>query len=340
MIQFRVICRCLGRTSVELLNFSSRGDTSVPHERLVAYLLALSSPSLVQPTPHPPLFRKTNKPANMGSAFSFVSSGTVLTVLFVAVTFAYGYYSSQIREPSPESRLALPKEKSKHSSSLKKKSKKKQAVGKEVVTSAAEEEDVKLPGSEPSTSSGTKSKSDEQKPTVVSFPTVIPGGFGGDSATSAVEHDTDAGSSVKPKKKKKGKSKKTGTEGAGSGAQIEEKSDAASPAESSTLGRSASTRKRQPQLGEAGAAGLDDSEAWTRVESRRKPKSQPKDSKGGSQDASDAGITTSATGNSSPATEDEASPTPELDAPSVSKENRRTLAEKLIPKPRKTGVEE
>ena len=277
----------------------------------------------------------------MGSAFSFVSSGTVFTVLFVALTFAYGYYSSQIREPSPESRFVLPKEKSKHSSSLKKKSKKKQAVGKEVVTSAAEEsEDVKFPGSEPSTSSAVKSKSEDSKPTVVPFPTVIPGGFGGDSTASAVEHDTDAGGPAKSKKKKKGKSKKAGTEGAGSGAQVEEKSDAAGPAESSTLGRSASVRKRQSQLGEGGGAGLEDSEAWTRVESRRKAKSQPTDSKGGPQDASDAGITTSVTGNSSPATEDEAGPTPEANASSASKENRRTLAEKLTPKPRKTGVEE
>ena len=276
----------------------------------------------------------------MGSAFSFVSSGTILTILVVAVTFSYGYYSSQIREPSPESRLALPKEKSKHSSSLKKKPKKKQAVGKEAVTSTAEEsEDVKLPGSEPSTSSGVK-KSDEPKPTVVSFPTVIPGGFGGDSAASTVEHDTDAGSSVKPKKKKKGKSKKAGTEGAGSSARVEEKSDAASPAESSTLGHPAGVRKRQSQLGGAGSAGLDDSEAWTRVESKRKQKSQPADSKGGPQDASDAGITTSVTGNSSPPTEDEVGPRPEPDVSSGPKENRRTLAEKLIPKPRKTGVEE
>jgi hypothetical protein len=267
----------------------------------------------------------------MGSAFSFISSGTVLTVLFVAVLVAYGYYSSEIRQPSPDSNLILPKEKH----SLRKKSKKKQAASKEVVTSAAEE-DVKLPGSEPPTSSGAKSKSDELKPTVVSFPTVIPGGFGGDSATSAVEQDTDAGGSEKPKKKKKkGKSKKVGMEGTGSTIQAEDKSDAGGPAESSSLGRSASSRKRPPQLGEAGGAGLDDSEAWTRVESRRKLKSQPADSKGGPQDVtSDAGITTSVTGNSSPATEDEP------DGSSASKENRKTLAEKLIPKPRKTGVEE
>jgi len=257
----------------------------------------------------------------MGSAFSFVSSGTVLTILVVAVGFAYLVYPGQTGEHPPGSGLALAKEKSKHPSSSKKKSKKKQAVTKEVVTSAAEE-DVKLPGSEPSTSSGAKSKLDEQKPTV------IPGGFGSDATASAVEHDTDAGGSGKPKKKKKGKSKKARREGTGSSAQVEEKSDAADPAEFSSLGRS------------AGGAGLDP-EAWTRVESRRKPKSQPTDSKSGPQDGtSDAGITTSVTGNSSPATEDEAGPIPQPDASSVSKENRKTLAEKLIPKPRKTGVEE
>ena len=278
----------------------------------------------------------------MGSAFSFVSSGTVLTVLVVAVGFSYQFYSSQTREPSPNFALTMPKEKSKHSSSVKRKSKKKQAVTKEVTTSAAEEEDLKLPGSEPSTSSGAKSKLDEPKPTIVSFPTVIPGGFGGDSTASAVEQDTDAGASGKQKKKKKkGKSKKAGTEGAESGVQVEERSDVAGPAESSSLGRSASSKKRQSQLAEVGGAGLDDSEVWTRVESRRKPKPQPTGSKSGPQDAtSDAGITTSVTGNSSPATEDEAGPAPQPDDSSASKENRRTLAEKMVPKSRKTGVEE
>ena len=276
----------------------------------------------------------------MGSAFSLVSSGTVFTVLVVSVGFAYFFYSGQIREPAPDSILTLPKEKSKQSSSLKKKSKKRPVVTKEVDTSAAEETDLKVPGSEPSTSSAVKSKSDEQKPTVVSFPTVVPGSFGGDT-TSAVEQDTDAGASVKPKKKKKGKSKKAVTEGSGFSGQVEEKSDATGPEESSPLGRSASTRRRQTQLGETGGTGLDDSEAWTRVESRRKPKSQPQDSNGPPQDTvSDAGITTSVTGNSSPATEDEAASTAQPGPPSASKENRKTLAEKLTPKPRKTGVEE
>ena len=275
----------------------------------------------------------------MGAAFSLVSSTTVITVLVVSVGFAYLFHTSQIREPSPNSILAPPKEK--QSSSLKKKPKKKQAVTKEVETSATEETEVKVPGSEPSTSYGVKSKSDEQKPTVVSFPTVVPGAFGGDTTTSAVEQDTDAGAAAKPKKKKKGKSKKTVTEGAGSSGQIGEKSDTVGPAESSSLGRSASSKKRQSQLGEEGGPGLEDSEAWTRVESRRKPKSQPSDSKGGPQDTvSDAGITTSVTGNSSPATDDEAGPPTQPKPSSTSKDNRRTLAEKSVPKPRKTGVEE
>lgn len=273
----------------------------------------------------------------MGAAFSFVSSTTVITILVLSVGFAYIFYSGQIREPFPRSIPTAPKEK--RSSSLKKKSKKKQAVAREVETSAVEEADVQVPGSEPSTSSGIKSKSDEQKPTVVPFPTVVPGSFGGDTTTSAVEPDTDAGASVKSKKKKKGKSKKAVTEGAGSGAQAEEKSDAAGPAESSSLGHSASSKKRQSHLGTEGGAGLDDSEAWTRVESKRKPKSQPSDSKGQPQDTvSDAGITTSVTGNSSP--DDDAGPVTQPESSSVSKDNRRTLAEKLTPKPRKTGVEE
>ena len=278
----------------------------------------------------------------MGAAFSLLSSGPVLTVLVVSVGFAYLYHTSQIREPFQDSALAYPEEKSKPSSSLKKKSKKKQEVTREVETSAAEDSaDVKVPGSEPSTSSAVTSRSVERRPIVMSCLSIVPGGFGGDTTTSAVEQDTDAGSSVKPKKKKKkGKSKKAVTEEAGSSGQVEEKSDAASPPESSTLGRSASGKKRL-QLGEAGSAGLDDSEMWTRVESRRKLKSQPSDSKGGPQDAvSDAGITTSVTGNSSPATEDEADPVTQPESSSGPKENRKTLAEKLTPKPRKTGVEE
>lgn len=275
----------------------------------------------------------------MGSAFSFVSSGTVLTVLVVAVGFAYQYYSSQTQEPSPNLRLTLPKDQSKHSGSLKKKSKKKQAATKEVATSGAEE-DVKLPGSEPSPSSGIKSKSEEHKPTVLSFPTVVPGGFGGDTTSSAVEQDTDAGGSGKQKKKKKkAKSKKAGAGGAGSSVQVEEKSDPAGPAESSSLGRSAGNKRLHTQLAVAGGTGLDDSEAWTRVESKRKPKSQPTDSKGNPQDAtSDAGITTSVTGTSSLVSEDEAS-APQPDASSASEDNRGTLTEKVVPKPRKVGVE-
>ena len=276
----------------------------------------------------------------MGSAFSFVSSGTVLTVLVVAVGFAYQYYSSQTQEPSPNLRLTLPKDQSKHSGSLKKKSKKKQVATKEVATSGAEEEDIKLPGSEPSPSSGIKFKSDEHKPPALSFPTVVPGGFGGDTTSSAVEQDTDAGGSGKQKKKKKkAKSKKAGAGGTGSSAQVEEKSDPAGPAESSSLGRSAGSQRLQPQLAVAGGAGLDDSEAWTRVESKRKPRSSPTDSKSNPQDAtSDAGITTSVTGTSSPMSGDEAG-APQPDASSASEDDRRTLAGKLIPKPRKVGVE-
>lgn len=271
----------------------------------------------------------------MGAAFSLVSSTTVITVLVLSVGFAYLFHISQIREPFPGSIPTLPKEK--HSASLKKKSKKKQGVTKEVETSAAEETDVRVPGSEPSTSSGVKSKLDEPKPTVVSFPTVVPGSFGGDTTTSAVEQDTDAGAPAKLKKRKKGKSKRVATEGAGS---VEDKSDAVGPTEPSSLGRPASSKRRQSQIGEEGGARLDDSEAWTRVESRRKAKSQPSDSKGRPQDTvSDAGITTSVTGNSSPATEDEAGPTTQPESSSVPKDDRRTLAEKVT-KTRKTGVEE
>lgn len=274
----------------------------------------------------------------MGAALSLVSSTTIITILVVSVGYAYLFHSGQVRQPFPDPFPAVPKEKI--SGPLKKKSKKKQPVTKEVETSATEDTDVKVPGLEPSTSSGVKSKSDEPKPTVVSFPTILPGSFGGDTTTSAVEVDTDAGASLKPKKKKKGKSKRATTEGAGSSGQVEEKSDAAGHAESSSLGRSGSSKKRQSQSGQGGA-GLDDSEVWTRVESRRKQRLQPSDSKGLPQDTvSDTGITTSVTGNSSPPTEDEAGPIAQPGSSSVSKDNQSTLAEKSIPMPRKTGVEE
>ena len=51
--------------------------------------------------------------------------------------------------------------------------------------------------------------------------------------------------------------------------------------------------------------------------------------------ASDAGITTSVTGTSSPVTE-----RTEDEHALATEENRRTLAERLLPKPRKTHVEE
>ena len=129
-----------------------------------------------------------------------------------------------------------------------------------------------------------------------------------------------------------GGAEKTG----GAAADAQSESSATAP-ESSAVAASRAKGKR----GGAEAGSLDD--GWTKVEAKKTARAQQKASGSGAPQlevsTSDAGVTTSVTGtgNSSPVTE--RTEDSQL-ADSATLENRRTLAEKLLPKPRKTGVEE
>jgi hypothetical protein len=108
---------------------------------------------------------------------------------------------------------------------------------------------------------------------------------------------------------------------------------------------SSSQHTRAPAL--QSTISIDTDGSWTRVGSARRkqhaagPASTSEGPSGPSADptTSDAGVTTSLTGNSSPVaerTEDEEPMYSSRDGP----ETRRPLAERLLPKPRKTGVDE
>ena len=162
------------------------------------------------------------------------------------------------------------------------------------------------------------------EPNVVSFPPVVPGGF--DVPTPTLSEPAER---LKPKKKKKAKK-------AGAAADAQSESSATAP-ESSVVAAAGRGKGRR-------AAPLDN-DGWTKVETKKVRAQTSKAGGSGAEGApqlevstSDAGITTSVTGtgNSSPVTERTEEESQLADAP----ENRRTLAEKLLPKPRKTGVEE
>ncbi|KIP01249.1 hypothetical protein PHLGIDRAFT_27046 [Phlebiopsis gigantea 11061_1 CR5-6] len=171
------------------------------------------------------------------------------------------------------------------------------------------------------TKGGAQSASQtEVEPTVVAFPGVVPGGFETQPQPAEPAPTAQAAAAAsKPKKKKKSKK----AAGGGSAVPLDAQSDssATAPESSSTpVPRPAAKRKSTPVL---------DDEPWTRVESRRRAAAPQQPA------VSDAGITTSVTGTSSPVaerTEDEHA--------LGTDENRRTLAERLLPKPRKTHVED
>ncbi|KDQ51078.1 hypothetical protein JAAARDRAFT_140884 [Jaapia argillacea MUCL 33604] len=171
-----------------------------------------------------------------------------------------------------------------------------------------------------------KEKEKEKKPTpspepaqpiVVPFPAVIPGDFDSGSANDA-SATPEPESSSKAKKQKKKKATKKGTLSPPSGEPLSD-SSAAGP----------STGKHQQPL-----RPNDTDSSWTQVSRKKKAGDSEKDL-GLNVPTSEVGGST--TGTSSPVnerTEDEVRSTRE------EKENRRTLAEKMLPKPRKTGVED
>ncbi|CDO72084.1 hypothetical protein BN946_scf184962.g27 [Trametes cinnabarina] len=166
-----------------------------------------------------------------------------------------------------------------------------------------------------------------------------------DAAAGAQQHHPDHATAYKaPKKKKKAKK---ATSSVPQDAQSE--SSATAP-ESSTPAPRASSATSTPPKPPSSAPPAPDDAGWTKVETKKKPLPQnsthdgqrPADASSTAPaqpldvSTSDAAITTSVTtGNSSPVTErteDESHQGPP--------DNKRTLAEKLLPKPRKTGVEE
>lgn len=271
----------------------------------------------------------------MGSVQSYLSSQTTTVVLVVAgvvtYTVAQKILQHQFQSPSPHVIADSGNISVSGNSTGKKSKKKKHATGS---------------ATHPSTAGDL---STNVQPTVVAFPEVIPGGF--EPSQSGLEAEPSEGpksSSIKPKKKK---GKKTGT-GAGGSRNLttDVQSDSSATAPESHISSSSRPKRKSPapKPTPPSTSLLDTDGPWTRVESKKRNPPQQQDqlstspvgegpSGGGVVTTSDAGITTSVTGNSSSVadpTEDESQPR------QGSPENRRTLAEKLVPKPRKTGVDE
>jgi hypothetical protein len=167
-------------------------------------------------------------------------------------------------------------------------------------------------------------------PIVVSFPTVLPGQFDAESIAS----DEPPAAQSKKSKKKKGKGKDKPTSAGVSSAesstpvpQSKPKQKRSSPSDPLT---SKSTVKSAPLIDTVTDG------SWTRVESHNR---KAKHAAGGQLQPSLSVTTETETGEESPVTE-RTDEDKDVRAGKSSNENRRTLAEKLLPKPRKTAVDE
>lgn len=158
-------------------------------------------------------------------------------------------------------------------------------------------------------------------PIVVGFPAVIPGQFDADSAVSdappALSTSQTSSLTKKSKKKKPTKSSTPTPAPADEPVSSEESEATQLPVKGKKAkAKPASKEKAKEQtLRPAPSIDADTDGSWTRVESR-------------------AGRGTE-TGDSSPVAE-----RTDNDRPAGAVENRRTLAEKMLPKPRKTAVDE
>ncbi|PSR76298.1 hypothetical protein PHLCEN_2v8530 [Hermanssonia centrifuga] len=162
---------------------------------------------------------------------------------------------------------------------------------------------------------------DDKKSTVVSFPAVVPGSF-----------DTPEPTTKQKSKKKKPKKSTTAAPAVRSTDDAQSDSSATAPEAHTPVARPSTSKRSSPSI-------LDGDGQWTRVEPRkRNPPQLPTAAEGSKTAATVEASITSVTGTSSPTadpTEDEQQPPLQPE-----KNNRRPLAERLLPKPRKTGVDD
>lgn len=240
----------------------------------------------------------------MGSVYSIP---TVLSALFIAGGIAYGFLEKRPPPPdwaSPSNRAALPDQVQPAPAETKSKKKKK---------GSAKEGGVQ---STPQT---------EVEPTVVQFPAVVPGSF-----EQAADKAPAASATVsKPKKKKK--AKKLADSAAQAVLDAQSDSSATAPESSTPVPRPTATRRKSTPI-------VDADGPWTRVESKKRSTPQQLSAAAASSAAPEPAaseVTTSVTGTSSPVNERK-----EDERSLGTADGRRTLAERLLPKPRKTHVEE
>ncbi|KZT07497.1 uncharacterized protein LAESUDRAFT_742921 [Laetiporus sulphureus 93-53] len=248
----------------------------------------------------------------MGSAQSYFSGAAITTLLIAgaaAVVYVYVQYTppsdSQPRPPPPPPTQG------------KKKKKKKQAE----------------------TQSEVASESTTVAPNVVSFPPVIPGDFD----THSEPHDVEpARPSSKPKKKNKNKKASASGTAASRAASADVMSDSSATAPESQASVRPTVKSRKSSTPKP--APVDNDESWTRVDSRRRHVSQLASASISAPPAeagtSDAGITTTSLTETSSPTVERSDDGVLPEHPGQPSENRRALAERLLPKPRKTGVDD
>ncbi|GJE90302.1 hypothetical protein PsYK624_064310 [Phanerochaete sordida] len=237
----------------------------------------------------------------MGSVYSSIS---VLSVVLITGGIVYGFLEKRPPPPdwaAPSNRAVLPGEAQPAPAESKGKKKRKAAAKEGGVQSASQT---------------------EVEPTVVQFPAVVPGGF-----DLAAEQTPATAATSKPKKKKK--AKKASSSAAQAALDAQSDSSATAPESSTPVPRPTAARRKSTPI-------IDADGPWTRVESKKRGANPPGAAAASSATAEPATseVTTSVTGTSSPVaerTEDEQVGTAAA---------RRTLAERLLPKPRKTHVED
>ncbi|KAH9479946.1 hypothetical protein JR316_0008543 [Psilocybe cubensis] len=300
----------------------------------------------------------------MGGTQSYLSSEAALTALVVAGAIGIGYSQMGATSGATPNTPAVIATEGQATASKKGKKKKQSKAG----LSAAGDISEAL--------SASKSESKVPSPPlqrVAASQEVIPGQFDPTPTQTPVQDQSEPSAkpkSKKSKKKAKGKAQADSTADSKNAQPISSSIDylsetSAQATPPKTAKRQTSTQQSKKQSPPASSssqltrpsqqstASIETDGSWTRVgPPRRGPKATDADSSQLSAEAdpttSDAGITPSVTGNSSPVADRRASSSTEDEtfllnsnvSSRGSGENRRTLAEKLLPKPRKTGVDE